>query len=160
MKIVLRYKGGAGSGFEDHAGRPGQVGGSVSSGIGSKPKERKIFSLTAQQLQKTTPENELPAIPSDDAFKASWAKHHRGKVTGWGMGKRDYMLRRLRTSAEYQRGIWQGRADKARGLQYSEERTEKSYNLGYHLGYVEYESNRHGWDEATKKKFDEMYVND
>jgi len=44
MKIILRYKGGAGSGFEDHAGRPGQVGGSASSnssigkivGVGNK----------------------------------------------------------------------------------------------------------------------------
>jgi len=36
MKIKLRYKGGKGSGFEGHAGRPGKVGGSASgSGGGS-----------------------------------------------------------------------------------------------------------------------------
>ena len=32
MKIKLRYKGGKGSGFEGHAGRPGKVGGSSSGG--------------------------------------------------------------------------------------------------------------------------------
>lgn len=34
MKLKLRYKGGAGSGFHDHSGRPGEVGGS-SGGTGS-----------------------------------------------------------------------------------------------------------------------------
>jgi len=36
MKIKLRYKGGKGSGFEGHAGRPGEVGGSASGTGGSE----------------------------------------------------------------------------------------------------------------------------
>ncbi len=35
MKLTFRYKGGAGSGFHGHAGRPGEVGGSTSEGSNS-----------------------------------------------------------------------------------------------------------------------------
>lgn len=55
-------------------------------------------------------------------------------------------------------GLWQGRVDAARGLDYSEERSENTFNLGYYRGYTEYESNRRGWDAATRQAFDSKYV--
>jgi len=118
--------------------------------------ERKMFSLTDQQLAKCHPE---PAMPSDDEFKSIWKKSHHGKVTGWGMGKRTWIIGNMKGTAEYQRGLWQGRVDRANGLDYSEERSENTYNLGYYRGYTEYESNRRGWDAATREQFDATYVN-
>ena len=117
---------------------------------------RKMYQMTEQQLKKCHP---VPEMPSDAEFKDIWKKAHHGKVTGWGMGKRDWMLGALKSDPEYQRGIWQGRVDKARGLDYSEERNESAYNLGYYRGYAEYESNHHGWDQATRERFDSEYVN-
>jgi hypothetical protein len=120
--------------------------------------ERKIYQLTEKQISKCTP---YPTtIPTDDEFKAIWKKAHHGKVTGWGMGKANWMTSAMTGTREYQQGIWQGRVDKARGLPYSEERNENTYNLGYYRGYTEYESNRRGWDAATREKFDAQYLND
>jgi hypothetical protein len=98
-------------------------------------------------------------MPTDDEFKTRWAKKHGGKTRGWGLLKRDYVLGGMTTTREYQMGLWQGRVDKARGLEYSEERNENTYNLGYYRGYDEYESNRRGWDSATRQRFDEKYIN-
>ncbi len=97
-------------------------------------------------------------MPTDEEFKAQWAKSHHGKTQGWGIGKRNYILGGMTTSREYQTGLWQGRVDKARNLEYSEERNENTYNLGYHRGYTEYESNRRGWDRATRARFDAKYI--
>jgi len=97
-------------------------------------------------------------MPTDEEFKARWAKSHHGKIRGWGIGKRDFILTQMVKTREYQLGLWQGRVDKARGLEYSEERNENTYNLGYHRGYVEYESNRRGWDRETRRRFDKKYV--
>ena len=97
-------------------------------------------------------------MPTDEEFKARWAKAHHGKATGWGMSKRDYILSNMTQTQEYQMGLWQGRVDKARGLEYSEERNENTYNLGYYRGYTDYESNRRGWDSATRQRFDEQYT--
>jgi len=116
--------------------------------------ERKIFQLTEQQLRKCR----TVQLPSDDEIKIMWAKAHSGKVAGWGMKKRDLALSALRGSPEYQRGMWQGRADAARGLDYSEERNDSAYNLGYHQGYTNYQSDRRGWDAATRQTFDDQYV--
>lgn len=119
--------------------------------------ERKIFQLTAQQMKKV---RQPVPMPTDEEFQAQWKKAHHGKVTGWGMAKRDWALKALRGTAEYQQGLWQGRADRARGIGYSEERNDSSYNLGYHDGYTGYESDRHGWDPATRQRFDEQYLID
>ena len=100
----------------------------------------------------------LVEMPTDEEFKARWAKSHHGKTRGWGIGKRDFILSQMVRTREYQMGLWQGRVDKAQGLEYSEERSESTYNLGYHRGYVEYESNRRGWDSATRQRFDEKYL--
>lgn len=121
--------------------------------------ERKLYEPTAKQVEnwaKLTPVQ----MPTDEEFKAKWAKQHHGKTTGWGMGKRQWIISNLSNSREYQMGLWQGRVDAARGLDYSEERNENTYNLGYFRGYTEYESNRRGWDAATRQRFDEKYLAD
>ena len=120
--------------------------------------ERKMYELTEKQLSRCSP---MPTeMLSDDEFKAIWKKSHHGKVTGWGMGKANWITGRMTSTPEYQLGIWQGRVDKARGLPYSEERNESAYNLGYYRGYSEYESNRRGWDAGTCERFDSQYLND
>lgn len=121
--------------------------------------ERKLYQATESQETKWA-KLALPEMPSDDWFKAAWKKRHHGKVTGWGMGKRDWIVSNLKNSREYQMGLWQGRVDAARGLDYSEERNENTYNLGYHRGYTEYQSNRKGWDAATREAFDAQYVSE
>jgi len=121
--------------------------------------DRKMYRPTEKQEQKWAKLVQIE-MPSDEEFKARWAKAHHGSEKGWGMGKRSWILGNMTQSREYQMGIWQGRVDRARGLEYSEERNENTYNLGYHRGYTEYESNRNGWDAQTKQKFDEEYVND
>lgn len=123
--------------------------------------DRKMYEPTANQEKNWDREAErVGEMPTDEWFKNRWAKDHHGKVTGWGMGKRNWILSNMKRTREYQMGIWQGRVDAARGLEYSEERSENTYNLGYHRGYTEYESNRRGWDRATRERFDEKYVNE
>ena len=119
--------------------------------------ERKVYELTEKQIKKA--QDCRFEMPSDDEIKAIWTKQHHGKVTGWGMKKAELTRQQLKGDTEYQRGIWQGRVDRANGLEYSEERTSSSYNMGYHVGYTGYESDRHGWDENTRRNFDEKYVN-
>lgn len=121
--------------------------------------ERKLYEPTERQIEnwaKLTPVQ----MPTDEELKARWMKAHHGKVAGWGMGKRQWIISNLSNSQEYQMGLWQGRVDAARGLDYSEERNENTYNLGYFRGYTEYESNRRGWDAATRQRFDEKYLAD
>jgi len=119
--------------------------------------ERKIFEPTEKQELKWN--NEPPVMPSDDEFKATWKKSHGGKVTGWGLGKRQWVVSSWGMTRDYQVGMWQGRVDKANGLNYSDERLSAGYNIGYNLGYTEYESNHKGWDTATRTNFDEKWVN-
>ena len=132
--------------------------------------ERKMYQMTAAQMKRF--ENkptqaevdikvaEIRSGSRDADLKATWKERHRGKITGWGLGKAQLIIDLLQGTIEYQRGIWQGRVDKARGLEYSEERAEKSYNLGYYRGYFEYESNRHGWQPAQRAEFDALYLSD
>jgi hypothetical protein len=116
---------------------------------------RKLYQLTEQQLKKYQP---TPTVPTDEEFQARWAKSHHGEVNGWGMGKRTWIMSQMAKTAEYQRGIWQGRVDRARGLDYAEERNENVYNLGYYRGYTNYESDRRGWDAQTRAWFDSEYT--
>lgn len=122
--------------------------------------ERKIYQLTAKQIEKAERAtlNVVP-MPSDEQFQAQWKKTHHGKLTGWGMGKAAWVKSHMSLDAEYMRGLWQGMVDKANGLDYSEERNENTYNLGYYRGYTEYESNRKGWDSNTRQQFDSNYIN-
>jgi len=119
---------------------------------------RKMYQPTKNQERKWS-EFTAPEMPTDEEFRARWARCHHGVDRGWGMGKRDWVLSNMTQTREYQMGLWQGRVDKARGLDYSEERNENTYNLGYYRGYTDYESNRRGWDAATRARFDETYVN-
>jgi hypothetical protein len=120
--------------------------------------ERKMYEPTAKQEEKWA-RLSAATMPTDEEFKEIWKHAHHGKVAGWGMKKCDWILSQMTQSREYQMGLWQGRVDRARGLDYSEERNENTYNLGYDRGYVEFESNYRGWDAQTRTAFDEKYVN-
>jgi hypothetical protein len=121
---------------------------------------RVMYQPTEKQLKKwPAPNGDKPvAIPSDEVIKAEWKKSHNGKLAGWGIGKRDRILSNMTATYEYQLGIWQGRVDAARGLEYSEERNENTYNLGYYRGYTNFDSDWCGWDKATRQRFTEQYV--
>lgn len=119
---------------------------------------RKMYQPTEKQIAKWG-EFAAPELPTDDQFKAMWKKSHHGKEKGWGMGKRDWIVSNMKNTAEYQTGIWQGRVDAANGLEYSEERNENTYNLGYHRGYTNFASDTRGWDRATRENFYNSYVN-
>jgi len=121
--------------------------------------DRKMYEPTENQERKWATFT-TPHMPTDDEFKTIWKKAHHGKESGWGIQKKNWILSQMTQSREYQMGIWQGRVDAARGLDYSEERNENTYNLGYHRGYTEYASNRRGWDSATRARFDEKYLTD
>lgn len=120
--------------------------------------ERMMYQPTAKQAREwaSIPE---PALPSDDEIRAV-AKGMRGGKMPWGIVKRDMILANYRISPEYQRGLWQGRVDAARGLDYSEERNDSSYNVGYYTGYTEFHSNVRGWDRATQQRFRDTYMSD
>ena len=115
--------------------------------------ERKIYGPTKSQ-ERRWGNLEPIKMPTDDEFKAM------AKRRPWGLVKRDWVISNMKNTREYQMGLWQGRVDKARGLDYSEERNENTYNLGYYRGYTGYESNRRGWDRETRARFDEQYLSD
>jgi hypothetical protein len=120
--------------------------------------DRKMYTPTEKQEKKWSEYLEI-IIPNDEWFKDNWKHTHHGKAAGWGIGKRDWIVSRMTATREYQLGIWQGRVDAARGLDYSEERNENAYNLGYYRGYTEFESNYRGWDMRTRARFDAEYRN-
>lgn len=115
--------------------------------------ERMMYQPTAKQEAKWGALT-VPQMPTDEEFKTRWAAKHKGKTTGWGMAKRDWVLNFLKNTREYQMGLWQGRVDNVRGLDYSEERNDNTYNLGYYRGY---EGGTQGMDEATRTAFLAQY---
>lgn len=121
--------------------------------------ERMMYEPTAKQIEKWSDLNmTLPPMPTDEEFKVRWKKQHHGKVTGWGMGKSNWIVSEMKNLPQYQMGIWQGRVDAAQGLDYSEERNDSPYNLGYYRGYTEYKERcTGGWDAAQAKAFVEKY---
>jgi len=116
--------------------------------------ERKLYSLTEKQIAKCAGSQPVQ-MPSDEDFKARGKKERKP----WGILKRDWAKTHLFTTVEYQQGLWQGRVDRANGLDYSDERPGSAYNLGYYIGWTNYESNRRGWDAATREWFDATYLN-
>ena len=122
--------------------------------------ERKIYEPTAKQLEKwTIADSKTVDMPTDEEFKFQWAKEHHGKVKGWGMAKKSWILSRMSNTSGYQRGIWQGRVDCATGFGYAEKKTDSAYNLGYYRGYTEYEKQAtRGWDAAQAVEFKSKYV--
>jgi hypothetical protein len=134
--------------------------------------DRKMYQFTEKQIERMARQGlrtwteieaeirvQIADAESNDIIKARWMKTHHGKARGWGLLKAQVMLDSMKLTIDYQQGIWQGRVDKARGLGYQEERFEKPYNMGYYVGYCDYESNRRGWDSATRERFDEQWVN-
>jgi hypothetical protein len=119
--------------------------------------DRKMYQPTEKQEAKWAKFG-TPTMPTDAEFKAQFAKSHHGKVTGWGLAKRDWIVSAMTGSREYQMGLWQGRVDKAQGLDYSEERNENTYNLGYFRGYTEYSlTDGNGWDPEQMRTFRAQY---
>jgi hypothetical protein len=100
--------------------------------------ERKMYEPTEKQ-NKNWSEFQGRQMPSDDEFKAQWQAHHHGKIRGWGMGKRDWILSNMTCCREYQMGLWQARADFVQGLDYQNEplcdENVNAYNLGYYRGW-------------------------
>lgn len=98
--------------------------------------DRPMYQLTEKQLKKC----QVVEMPDDEHYKARGKRERKP----WGILKRNDILNAMTRTPEYQRGIWQGRVDRANGLDYSEERNENSYNLGYYRGYTNYDSDRRG----------------
>lgn len=121
--------------------------------------DRRTYQPTKNQERKWAKFSTVQ-MPTDDEFKTRWAKAHGGKTRGWGMMKRDYILGNMTQSREYQMGIWQGRVDVARGLDYAEGRNENTYNLGYYRGYTGYKSDCRGWDTMTRQRFADKYLSE
>lgn len=115
--------------------------------------DRKMYEPTKNQERKWARFDDIE-MPSDEEFKSRSKKERKP----WGILKRNFVLSQMTKTREYQMGIWQGRVDAARGLDYSEERNENTYNLGYYRGYTNHESDRRGWDAATRQRFEEKYV--
>lgn len=117
--------------------------------------ERKLYQMPEPKPIKAGVVVRVWTMPTDEEIKAE-AKSRRKP---WGLLKRDYALKALRNSRDYQVGMGQGRVDAARGLDYSEERFSENYNLGYHEGYTRYHSDRRGWQQWQRDEFDAQYVN-
>jgi len=111
--------------------------------------ERKVYKPTEKQEQKWEKFSGI-TMPSDDEIK---------KMAGrkpWGLVKRNMVLARMTQTREYQMGIWQGRLDKLCGLDYSEERNENTYNMGYYRGYSNFDSDWRGLDDGSKNRLHEQ----
>lgn len=119
---------------------------------------RKMYQPTEKQEQNWA-RMTAPVMPTDDEFRARWKKAHHGKITGWGLGKRQWIISSMSGTREYQMGIWQGRVDAAQELAYQEklidDENANCYNLGYYRGYTDYASDKRGWDAATRQRFSE-----
>ena len=121
---------------------------------------RKLYEPTAKQIEKwALADSKAAAMPTDDEFKLQWAKEHHGKEKGWGMAKKNWILRQMSNTTEYQTGIWQGRVDCATGFGYAEKKTDTAYNLGYYRGYTEYvKQATKGWDKVQAAEFKSKYM--
>ena len=118
--------------------------------------ERKMYEPTKNQERKWgVPGRDWESgMPTDEALKIRAKKEHKP----WGILKRDTKLSVMTATYEYQIGIWQGRVDAANGLEYSEDRSENTYNLGYHRGYTNFSSDFNGFDTTTQERFNKKYV--
>ncbi|HSW63400.1 MAG TPA: hypothetical protein VLH56_08830 [Dissulfurispiraceae bacterium] len=120
------------------------------------------YEPTAKQLEKWSAKP--PEMPSDDEFKTRWMKAHNGKVTGWGMGKRDWVALHandhLTQTVDYNLGLWQGRVDAARGetAQPTPNYHTNPYDHGYYSGYNSFASFWQGFDKNARQQFTQKYV--
>lgn len=125
--------------------------------------ERKMYQPTEKQTQKWAA-MQIPQMPTNEQFQAMWKKAHHGKLAGWGLGKRDWIIGSLSGTREYQMAMWQGRVDAARGLDYQgaepTDENANAANLGYYRGYVGYKNGgMKGWDAETRQRFAAEYIN-
>jgi len=112
-----------------------------------------VYELTKSQTRKIDRAAGITQ-PTDESFKTRAKKEHRP----WGILKRDWVLSNMKFTTEYQAGLGQGRVDAANKLDYTKDRLESAYNLGYHNGYTGYQSDRRGWNQATCERFDSKYI--
>ncbi len=94
-----------------------------------------------------------------EASLASTRTHLKSKgLSGrrLGMKMRDATLSTMKSDPEYMRGMGQGRLDAACELDYSEERSESSYNLGYYRGYTNYYRDTRGGLVMHIEQYEEM----
>jgi hypothetical protein len=120
--------------------------------------DRKLYQPTAKQIAKWTAFL-APEIPSDDDFKAAWAKRHPNDITGWNVGKRNWIIRTLSSSFDYQMGLWQARVDFIRGLGYQGKAEDTAYSLGYSRGWNNGEPFK-GIDSSTVNRLNAEYGHD
>ncbi len=91
------------------------------------------YALTATDLKKVSPKD-LETLKEEAAAEIDADKDRLGKR--YAVRKRDAVASCLRVTAEYRRGLGQGKLDKLNGREYASERLGPDYNLGYHEGYV------------------------
>lgn len=122
----------------------------------------KKFEPTEKQLAKWT--TLKPAVmPTDEEFKETWKKQHHGKITGWGMGKRDWIILHsddnITCTLEYQIGLWQGRIDAMNGEAKAETPNKETnpYEYGYNKGYDTFESFWNGYDRNARAELLKKY---
>ena len=111
------------------------------------------YELTKGQIKKIA-RCYTEEIHDDAHFKARAKKERRP----WGILKRDWILTNMKFTDGYQLGLGQGRVDQANGLSYAEKGESKEFNMGYHNGFTSYNSDRRGWDAATRERFDTKYI--
>jgi len=122
------------------------------------------FEPTEKQLSKWSLLRPT-VMPSDDEFKARWKRAHGGKVTGWGMTKRDWVIAHsddhLTCTVEYNLGLWQGRVDAMNGdpQQETPEYHTDPYQYGYYHGYAEFDGFWRGYDAAAKSDLQAKFGN-
>lgn len=114
---------------------------------------RKLYKLSEAQIRKCA----VVQMPDDAWFKQHWAKRHHGNSFGWGIGKHDWIVSNMKVTADYVRGLWQGRVDKLNRLPFSEERAELPYNIGYERGFLGWHKDKDGLDRATYAAFVKEY---
>jgi hypothetical protein len=102
---------------------------------------RRIYRLSDREIQKTKTVEQIAAAYNQT--REYWtARGLSGSRLGLKM--RDAKLSNMKYDPEYLRGIGQGRLDRATGMDYSEERNDSAYNLGYYRGYSNYQSDLRG----------------
>ena len=120
------------------------------------------FQPTEKQLEKW--EKLSPAAkPTDDEFKAAWARKHHNVERGWGMGKRQWVIEHaddaLTCCADYFLGLWEGRIDAMNGTAPSstEQYHTDPFQHGYYTGYHTFQSFWKGFDQAARAQFQAQY---
>jgi len=96
--------------------------------------KRRMYKLTKSNEKKIVTEpNDIDKLVS--RFDEKKSEYKTGQM--FGMAKRDYKCALIAGTRDYIIGCWQGKLDNVEGLEYSEERNDKYYNLGYYRGYNE-----------------------